>query len=81
MRPTPRPIRNLRFQRSELEDAKCMIHGSRDGSNGLVTFPRPQMFHDLLDDLICPAPGSVSCFLDIIILATKAGLAAAKVRR
>ena len=34
-----------------------MIHGSRDRSNGLVIFPRSQMIHDLLDDLIRPAPG------------------------
>jgi hypothetical protein len=34
-----------------------MIHGSRDRSNGLVTFPRSQMIDDLLDDLIRPAPG------------------------
>jgi transposase len=34
-----------------------MIYGSRYRSTGLVILPRSQMIHDLLDDLICPAPG------------------------
>jgi hypothetical protein len=55
-----------------------MIRGSRDGSNGPVIFPWSQMIHDLLEDLIRPAPGGG--FLDMTVLATKAGLAA-KVRR
>jgi hypothetical protein len=58
-----------------------MIHGSRDGSNGLVIFPRSQMIHDLPAISSAPRLEAVSCFLDITILATKAGPAAAKLRR
>jgi hypothetical protein len=37
-----------------------MIHGSRDRSNGLVTFPRSQMIHDLIDNLVRPSANATT---------------------